>query len=1302
MAQREVGHIYTVLARDSDDGGWPVDPTLGSLDGAVVTGDGTLLVSDSDTHRVRKVTPAGAVTSFAGTGTRGCSGDGGSADKAELMYPCDAAIDGPGNVYIADADARVVRKVASGGTITTFAGKSGHGGYTGDGGKAVDAEIGTPGGVTADDQNNVYIADLNHGVVRKVDSGGTISTFAGSGTNGYTGDGGKATAAQLESPSSLAWDVVNKRLYIAGTETTHVRVVTSDGTINTVGGTGSTVFGQPAGVAVDRHGVLFVASRGDTTSGVWMVPGTDAKPRRLTGLGNGPLGEGGLASGAHVPDALSVSVNADGDLYIGQCTPCRVRLIPQPATPVALSVPAWKAFPGKAAHGSHVALSWKVSNDGKGTAEGVSAKVVLPVGMSPVGEYADTTDTKVWDKETRTLTPNVTGSLRPGAHWWVTVVASVDGDAPEKELEASLTLDAEGLTAAPTAPTAKVTVVGTGGAAWTVEPKDVKSAFLGFGALKDTETGGSGSLVGGIGGLIGGIGGAAASTAAAAAGAAIAAVTAALGAISSLFSWLFGGTATLSFNGGFSPFGSSGSGGSDTDTPQPESEDVDDEEKKENITRLWFTDASCKPDKSEPGKEVTLVWELKNTGPKDDATSVAATVTLPDTLTLTKVSGDKGTWTSTDVGANGTIGTLKPNETATVTVTATVGKDAASGTKNAAATAFGAHATPAYKTVPVAVASTAELSVTKGQVEPQPAEQEKQVTYTWSLSAPGATASKVVVTITRPATGLDDPKATVDGHDVAFTDATATYQLPSDLAPTDRPVTITLSGKISKNRSEDVAATVSATAQGMSSPVTDTATANLKPQSTSLRTWGSILPEQLTAGSGATYVWTVANDGETELTEVTLTAKLPPTGRAVNPRATRGGTVADGKATWPAGTIGTLKAKQRWTATVEVDIPSDATGTLPPVTAEAGAQGGAKDTSNPVSATVRTRTAAALTGTVAPGRVVVDAATTFTWSAVNSGPSTLAGAALKITLPPSLTPTGATVNGTSVTPTPVGDTVTVPLPPAPPSTARPTVITLTATAEPGATGLLPTRAVLTAPTLATGRPAIDTDVLVVGKDTLQLTPVPDKPFLVPAGSVQRLAWTAACQGSTVRGAVFTLTPPTGITVLHIRAGGVTLDLTRNPTTVTASLGDLSAPASTSIEATIALDADLDSPLALPAALTGDGKDNTAHATTDLRVYRATELNRQLAQRPDPAAPGEDHAFVWTLTNTGPSTEPARTLVATASAGLTPLAADPPAQINGQTVTWNALPALTVGTAWTLTVVASLDQSASKPSWRLGL
>ena len=145
-----------------------------------VDGQGNVYIADFFNSRVRKVSPGGTITTFAGTGIQGFSGDGGPATSARLLGPQGVAVDGQGNVYIADGNDDRVRKVSPAGTITTFAG-TGHTGFSGDGGPATSAQLSSPYGVAVDGKGNVYIADRQNIRVRKVSPGGTITTFAGGG-----------------------------------------------------------------------------------------------------------------------------------------------------------------------------------------------------------------------------------------------------------------------------------------------------------------------------------------------------------------------------------------------------------------------------------------------------------------------------------------------------------------------------------------------------------------------------------------------------------------------------------------------------------------------------------------------------------------------------------------------------------------------------------------------------------------------------------------------------------------------------------------------------------------------------------------------------------------------------------------------------------------------------------------------------------------------------------------------------------------------------------------------------------------
>ena len=232
---------------------------------------GNLYISDHWDHRIHRVDSSGTFTTVAGTGDEGFGGDGGPADNAQLSWPTGVAVDRSGNLYIADMWNHRVRRVDSSGTITTVAGTGGDAGFGGDGGPAVNAELRGPEGVAVDRSGNLYIADTWHHRVRRVDSAGTITTVAGTGDEGFGGDGGPADNAQLSGPTGVAVDR-SGNLYIADWKNHRVRRVDSSGTITTVAGTGGDAgFGGdggpadnaqlswPKGVAVDRSGNLYIA-----------------------------------------------------------------------------------------------------------------------------------------------------------------------------------------------------------------------------------------------------------------------------------------------------------------------------------------------------------------------------------------------------------------------------------------------------------------------------------------------------------------------------------------------------------------------------------------------------------------------------------------------------------------------------------------------------------------------------------------------------------------------------------------------------------------------------------------------------------------------------------------------------------------------------------------------------------------------------------------------------------------------------------------------------------------------------------
>ena len=218
-----------------------------------VDGDGTIYFSNFTGCTIYKVTPDGKAYTVAGIeGSCGFSGDGGAATQAQLDQPLGIAIDIVGNLYIADVLNNRVRKVDTNGTITTVAG-TGIGGFSGDGGPAIQAQI-EPNRLTVDSQGNIFIADYINHRVRKVDAAGIITTVAGNGTSGYSGDGGPATQASLGGPINVEVDP-DGNLYIPQFDDHRIRKVSRDGIISTF-----ETFYSPTVPEMDRAGNFNILS----------------------------------------------------------------------------------------------------------------------------------------------------------------------------------------------------------------------------------------------------------------------------------------------------------------------------------------------------------------------------------------------------------------------------------------------------------------------------------------------------------------------------------------------------------------------------------------------------------------------------------------------------------------------------------------------------------------------------------------------------------------------------------------------------------------------------------------------------------------------------------------------------------------------------------------------------------------------------------------------------------------------------------------------------------------------------------
>jgi sugar lactone lactonase YvrE len=253
----------------SGDGGRATSASLNTPTGVALDAAGNLYVADTFNNRVRKVDSAGVITTVAGNGEARFSGDGVAATSSSLRAPFSVAVDAAGNLYIADTSNHRIRKVDSSGIITTVAG-DGRERFSGDGGKATSASLNFPIGVTVDRVGNLFITDQSSQRIRKVSAAGVITTVAGNGRESFSGDGGRATLASLNLPTGMAVDTAGN-LYIADTSNHRIRKVSTAGIITTVAGNGiggfsgdggaptSASLHLPGGVAVDSPGNLYVA-----------------------------------------------------------------------------------------------------------------------------------------------------------------------------------------------------------------------------------------------------------------------------------------------------------------------------------------------------------------------------------------------------------------------------------------------------------------------------------------------------------------------------------------------------------------------------------------------------------------------------------------------------------------------------------------------------------------------------------------------------------------------------------------------------------------------------------------------------------------------------------------------------------------------------------------------------------------------------------------------------------------------------------------------------------------------------------
>jgi YVTN family beta-propeller protein len=242
--------VTTVAGGYVGDKGAATSAALNAPYSSVHDGAGNLYISDIEMHRVRKVTPAGVISTYLGTGICGYNGENIKASMAMTCYPNGLAISPAGDLIVADGNLRI-RRITPTGIVSTIAG-NGINGYTGDGGPAINAEIGQPFQLAYDAAGSLYFDQVGQCVVRQINTSGTISTVAGNGTCGYNGDGIPATTAQLNFPRGVAVDS-SLNVYIGDTLNHRVRMVDTKGTISTFAGTGNAGFSGDGGLATSAN-----------------------------------------------------------------------------------------------------------------------------------------------------------------------------------------------------------------------------------------------------------------------------------------------------------------------------------------------------------------------------------------------------------------------------------------------------------------------------------------------------------------------------------------------------------------------------------------------------------------------------------------------------------------------------------------------------------------------------------------------------------------------------------------------------------------------------------------------------------------------------------------------------------------------------------------------------------------------------------------------------------------------------------------------------------------------------------------
>ena len=329
----------TGVSGSAGDGGPGEEAQVGNPFGVVIGPDGALYICEVDTHRVRRLDlGTNVISTVAGSGRKGYAGDGGPALEADLNEPYEIRFAANGDMYFVEMRNNIVRKVdAASGTISTVAG-TGEAGYSGDGGPAVEAQLHDPHSIDLDGQGSLYIADIKNHRVRRVDlTTGLISTFAGTGEQAPTPDGAPLEGTPLNGPRAIAFDSQGDMLLALREGNAVYRIAMKEKTLHHIAGTGEggytgdggpakqALLSGPKGISVGPEGGVYIADTESHT--IRRIDLTSGVIETVVGDGSRHDGPDGDPLGCGLARPHGVFVGSDGAVYIGDSENHRVRVL---------------------------------------------------------------------------------------------------------------------------------------------------------------------------------------------------------------------------------------------------------------------------------------------------------------------------------------------------------------------------------------------------------------------------------------------------------------------------------------------------------------------------------------------------------------------------------------------------------------------------------------------------------------------------------------------------------------------------------------------------------------------------------------------------------------------------------------------------------------------------------------------------------------------------------------------------------------------------------------------------------------